>query len=428
MRESQWHYYLSQIHCLTMRYRSLLLVLYACVTSSLILIPGCGSSLSDGSKSSSPPGAQAVSITEQPANLTIPIGSPATFTVVATGSGPLHYQWTENGVPVNGANNASYTVASVASADSGKTFAVTVSNSVDSVSSWEAVLTVGARSPKPGDLRFQQVDAPSQADQGAVTGAGYTFMDLAGTQYANATVTPLDLSNDGCVSGVAHDCGWAIYVTPLPGGQTGLSASWIGGSYASFASDLSGSGSTSTMASANSVITSLDLQPANDAYGVTWLTSSLTTGFDLKREVVAPGAVATTVAGDAAQSRVVTALSFDDSASQIDLLSYGWQADQTTTYDTDVVLAGPAIPEVEAAVKTLAQQGYILTAFGGNFSDGFLLVGTKVHGDTTARPILLFDQNSAPAAAGALEGYAPVGRLTYEPQGGSTQSLFVYEK
>jgi hypothetical protein len=46
----------------------------------------------------------------------------------------------------------------VALVDSGSVFTVTLSNSVGSVTSNPATLTVGARSPKPGDLRFKLVD------------------------------------------------------------------------------------------------------------------------------------------------------------------------------------------------------------------------------------------------------------------------------
>jgi hypothetical protein len=36
--------------------------------------------------------------------------------------------------------------------------------------------------------------------------------------------------------------------------------------------------------------------------------------------------------------------------------------------------------------SALAQQGYILTAIGGDTTNGFLLVGTRVQGDTMPRP------------------------------------------
>ena len=55
---------------------------------------------------------QAPSITTHPANQTVPAGGTATFTVAASGSPPLSYQWQRNGVDIPGATSASYSLAS----------------------------------------------------------------------------------------------------------------------------------------------------------------------------------------------------------------------------------------------------------------------------------------------------------------------------
>src|SRR4029078_1424676 len=49
------------------------------------------------------------SITAQPANVTVNAGATATFTVTATGTAPLSYQWSRNGNTITGATSASYT-------------------------------------------------------------------------------------------------------------------------------------------------------------------------------------------------------------------------------------------------------------------------------------------------------------------------------
>ncbi|PZF73096.1 GEVED domain-containing protein [Taibaiella soli] len=56
------------------------------------------------------------SITTQPTAQTACNGSPATFTVVAAGTG-VTYQWLKNGTAITGATNATYTIAAVSSAD-----------------------------------------------------------------------------------------------------------------------------------------------------------------------------------------------------------------------------------------------------------------------------------------------------------------------
>jgi len=83
----------------------------------------------------------APSISTQPANQTVLVGSQATFSVSATGSSSLSYQWSKNSVAINGATNATYTLAAVAMADAGS-YICTVTNSVGSTRSSSATLTV----------------------------------------------------------------------------------------------------------------------------------------------------------------------------------------------------------------------------------------------------------------------------------------------
>ena len=87
-------------------------------------------------------GAVAPSITTQPANQTVTAGQMATFTVVATGTAPLSYQWQKNSTPISGATSASYTTPATISGDNGAQFVVVVSNVAGNVTSNAATLTV----------------------------------------------------------------------------------------------------------------------------------------------------------------------------------------------------------------------------------------------------------------------------------------------
>jgi len=89
--------------------------------------------------------ASAPLIVTQPISLTIYSGKPATFSVVASGSGVLSYQWYKGTKLISGATSASYTIASVTSSDAAL-YSVSVSNSVGSVKSASANLTVSAAS------------------------------------------------------------------------------------------------------------------------------------------------------------------------------------------------------------------------------------------------------------------------------------------
>jgi hypothetical protein len=80
-------------------------------------------------------------ITTQPSNATLTVGNAATFTVVATGTAPLSYQWSKNSVAITGATSATYAIASAQSGDGGS-YTVAVTNLAGSVTSNAATLTV----------------------------------------------------------------------------------------------------------------------------------------------------------------------------------------------------------------------------------------------------------------------------------------------
>jgi Immunoglobulin domain/Immunoglobulin I-set domain len=81
----------------------------------------------------------------QPTNQTVLAGSNVTFTVVASGSPPLSYQWMQWFGPwaeMSGQTNSSLTLTNVTLSQSGSQYMVRVSNTVAVVSSSTAVLTV----------------------------------------------------------------------------------------------------------------------------------------------------------------------------------------------------------------------------------------------------------------------------------------------
>lgn len=87
------------------------------------------------------PAPTAPTITSGPVSQTINFGQPVTFSVQATGTPTLAYQWLKNGTAITGATNSTYTISSVASSNAGS-YTVTVSNAYGSVTSGAATLTV----------------------------------------------------------------------------------------------------------------------------------------------------------------------------------------------------------------------------------------------------------------------------------------------
>lgn len=106
------------------------------ILATTLVACGGGGGGSGGSSTTAP------SITTQPTDQTVSVGTAATFSVTATGTAPLTYQWKKNGVDISGATSSSYTTDATSMSDSGTSYSVTVSNTAGSASSNSAQLVV----------------------------------------------------------------------------------------------------------------------------------------------------------------------------------------------------------------------------------------------------------------------------------------------
>jgi len=151
-----------------------------------LVLPSCGGGGSSSTASSTTPSSVAPSITTQPQNQTVTAPSTATFSVTATGTAPLSYQWNENGTAISGATSATYTTPATTGANSGASFTVVVTNSAGSVTSTSAILTVNVAA---------SVTATAGSGQSATISTTFaavlqaTVQDASGNLIANATVT-----------------------------------------------------------------------------------------------------------------------------------------------------------------------------------------------------------------------------------------------
>ncbi len=89
-----------------------------------------------------PPQLVAPSILSQPQDRSAFIDQTATFSVSAQGTAPLQYQWQREEQDIVGANSASYTIDTLVATDDGALFSVDITNSVGTVTSNTAQLTV----------------------------------------------------------------------------------------------------------------------------------------------------------------------------------------------------------------------------------------------------------------------------------------------
>lgn len=79
-----------------------------------------------------------------PANQSTTVGGSVTFSVSVTGTGPFSYQWLLGGVPIPGATSSTYPVTNAQLSQNGGLYSVAVTNSVTTVTSNQATLTVTA--------------------------------------------------------------------------------------------------------------------------------------------------------------------------------------------------------------------------------------------------------------------------------------------
>jgi pectate lyase len=82
----------------------------------------------------------------QPVSLVVLAGSVASFTATAAGTAPIGYQWSKNGTSISGATSSTLNLSNVQTADDGS-YTLTASNSVGSVTSSPAQLTVTTAIP-----------------------------------------------------------------------------------------------------------------------------------------------------------------------------------------------------------------------------------------------------------------------------------------
>lgn len=382
----------------------------------LLSVFGCGSSQNlTGSNSK-------LTIYGPPNNVTAPLGQTATFEVFARAPAALTYQWERNNVAISGANQSSYTTPPVTASDTGTTYAVVVSDGKSSITSVPATLTVGPRSPMTGDLRFQQVDSPAAAVEGY--GDPIQLIYPMGMYYPVAIGSPLRMGLGQCVPGVAQDCWWDYDIWPSPTSEPVSTLFWID-KYTNLTTDLSSVGTPFLDMGGNAtgdiVVTSLDIETGEDVFAES-LVKGPAGGFDMQYQTASLQDLPAEIDDDGANGRVVTAISFNDATGDVVFLSYGWTSAANTAYDTEV----QTVPydDIGSAATTLASQGYIITAFGGNGPDGYILVGTKVQGDTLPRPILISPANSV-----STNGYALVGWAVNAPySANASPPVWIFEK
>jgi hypothetical protein len=224
--------------------------------------------------------AVAPSFTSQPASQTVIVGQTATFTVTATGTATLTYQWSKNGTPISGATSASYTTSATTALDNLAQFSVTVTNSVGSVTSIAAMLTVNAATfllnPSSTNLNFANVNIGSSS-----------ILSVTFTNAGNSNVTVSKVTISG--AGFTADGGVSTGQILTPGQTATLNVTFTPASAATVpGSVIVASNATNSPATVSLLGTGV--QPISHSVTLNWTASTSTVaGYNVYRSTVSGG-------------------------------------------------------------------------------------------------------------------------------------------
>ena len=145
-----------------------------------------------------------VSISVQPQSTQLLPNASLQLNVVAAGTAPLAYQWYKNGTPISGATADSYGLAGAQSGDAAS-YSVVVSNSVGSVTSAAAVVTlavpVSIQVQPAGYTSLVGVTTKLSVTAGGTGPFSYQWrkagLNLAGQTGASLVLSPVQLSDAG---------------------------------------------------------------------------------------------------------------------------------------------------------------------------------------------------------------------------------------
>ncbi|HEY8932852.1 MAG TPA: immunoglobulin domain-containing protein, partial [Rariglobus sp.] len=218
-------------------------------------------------------GGAAPSITSQPSGQTVAAGAKITFTVAATGTAPLTYQWSKDGSPISGATSASYVITTSKAADSG-TYTVVVTNGTGTATSDDAVLVVD----NPPVITTQPTTQTVSYGASVIFSVAATSAEDVTYQWKKAGVAISGQTGDTCTIPAAAFTDAGSYTVVVTNSLTG-------GSATSSAATLTVTVPAPSLSLASSLpirgSVSVDLTGGNAVSGVTYFATGLPTGLTL---------------------------------------------------------------------------------------------------------------------------------------------------
>lgn len=133
-------------------------------------------------------GGAGISISANPVGQTVAVGQPVSFSITASASAPIAYQWLKNDSAIPGATSTTYSIGAVTAADAGS-YTVRITAGGETQFSAAAVLTVtgGDPGPGPGPGTFSRLVNLSILSDIASAGDAFTMGYVVGPGGATGT-------------------------------------------------------------------------------------------------------------------------------------------------------------------------------------------------------------------------------------------------
>jgi len=164
-----------------------------------------------------------VGISQQPTNLTVFQNYPASFSLVATGSPPISYQWTRNGSPIAGATANKYSISAASLTNDSDVYACIVSNFTSgtayTATSSDATLTVIPNQALPQQFLHGRANKLTTNNFSGLVGGVFkvgntpalvTHLGYFATQFTDTNQTSATLTSDHHV-GIFSPDGKTLY-------------------------------------------------------------------------------------------------------------------------------------------------------------------------------------------------------------------------
>ena len=160
-------------------------------------------------------------VTVQPTNVTASVGNSAIFSVTATGSTPLAYQWVKDGLSVSDATNATLTLNTLQTNQAGG-YSVVITNAAGSVTSSVVTLTVNrlVQTITFGPLAGKRVDDVSFALTATASSGLAVSFSSSTPSVATVSGNTVTITGIGSTTITASQAGDATYLAATSVPQT----------------------------------------------------------------------------------------------------------------------------------------------------------------------------------------------------------------